>query len=523
MTIIASSIIAREHLAGTAGAVQGINPATGEVLEPVFTFVDENAVDQAAEAAWAAFDTYRATSPEARAAFLELIARNIEQDGERIISRAVQESGLPLGRLTGELGRTANQLRLFAGELRLGAHQEVRINAAQPNRTPAPAPDMRQRQIPLGPVAVFGASNFPLAFSTAGGDTASALAAGCPVIVKAHNAHPGTASLVGQAVSAAVKEAGLPAGVFSQVFGAGSAVGQHLVAHPRIKAVGFTGSQGAGLALMRTAAARPEPIPVYAEMSSINPVVVFPSALSAGMTALATGFVGSLTMGSGQFCTNPGLVFVPANDQGFAAAAGAALQELNGQTMLTPGICESYRQGVSRLAGTPGVSAVSEGQEVAGKNAPAPVLFQTDTATLRSTPDLQEEIFGSAALLVRYNDAADLASALESLQGQLTASVQANDEDAEAARSILPILERKVGRILFNGWPTGVEVNDTIVHGGPFPATSDSRTTSVGSLAIYRFQRPVSYQNVPAALLPEALQDANPWSLPRRIDGALNA
>lgn len=523
MTIIASSIIAGEHRTGTAGQVQGINPVTGKALEPVFTFVDKDTVDQAAEAAWSAFDVYRATTPEVRAVFLETIARNLELDGERIVDRAVQESGLPLGRLTGELGRTASQLRLFAGELRIGAHQEVRINSAQPDRAPAPAPDLRQRQIPLGPVVVFGASNFPLAFSTAGGDTASALAAGCPVVVKAHNAHPGTAALVGQAVNAAVKEAGLPAGVFSQIFGAGSAVGQQLVSHPRIKAVGFTGSQGGGLALMRTAASRPEPIPVYAEMSSINPVVIFPSSLNGKAKDLASAFVGSLTMGSGQFCTNPGMIFVPADDQGFAAAAGEVLRELSGQTMLTSGICDSYREGVSRLANIEGVSAVSQGQEVSGQNAPAPVLFQTNSEILRNTPELQEEIFGSAALLVRYKDESDLVSTLESLHGQLTATVHATDADSESVKKVLPVLERKVGRILFNGWPTGVEVNDSMVHGGPFPATSDSRTTSVGSLAIYRFQRPVSYQNIPSNLLPEALQDENPWSLPRRIDGVLNS
>ncbi|GAA1495376.1 aldehyde dehydrogenase (NADP(+)) [Paeniglutamicibacter kerguelensis] len=521
MTLVASSIIAGHPVTGSAGQVRGVNPATGESLEPTFTFVDETAVVQAAEAAWQAFDTYRSTSPEQRAAFLELIAHHIEQDKERIVDRAGLESGLPQGRLAGELGRTTGQLRLFARELRIGAHQEVRINNAQPERSPAPAPDLRQRQIPLGPVAVFGASNFPLAFSTAGGDTASALAAGCPVIVKAHNAHPGTAGLVGQAVTRAVAEAGLPVGVFSQLFGAGSAVGQHLVAHPRIKAVGFTGSRGAGVALMKTAAARPEPIPVYAEMSSINPVVIFPSALGSATQDLAAGFVASLTMGSGQFCTNPGLVFVPANDDGFVAAAGRALAAADGQTMLTAGICDSYRQGVHRLVKTEGVTAVSEGQEIVGRNAPAPTLFLSDTQVFRSTPDLQEEIFGSAALIVQYQDEEDLASALESLQGQLTATVHAGEQDCSGAGTILPVLERKVGRILFNGWPTGVEVNDSMVHGGPFPATSDSRTTSVGSLAIYRFQRPVSYQNIPADLLPEALQDANPWGLPRRVDGVL--
>lgn len=523
MTLVASSIIAGHPVTGTAGEVRGINPATGESLEPAFTFVDKDAVNRAAEAAWQAFDTYRNTSPEQRAAFLELIVDHLEDDKDRIVERAVLESGLTIGRLAGELGRTTGQLRLFARELRLGAHQEVRINTAQPERTPAPAPDLRQRQIPLGPVAVFGASNFPLAFSTAGGDTASALAAGCPVIVKAHNAHPGTAALVAQAVTRAVAEAGLPAGVFSQLFGAGSAVGQHLAAHPRIKAIGFTGSRGAGVSLMQTAAARPEPIPVYAEMSSINPVVILPGALDADARDLAAGFIASLTLGSGQFCTNPGLVFVPADDQDFVEAAAGQLEAMAGQTMLSAGICDSYLDGVLRLAETPGVSGLAQGQEVTKCNAPAPSLFQTDSEVFRNRPDLQEEIFGSAALIVRYRDEGDLVTALESLQGQLTATVHAAEQDSAAVRGILPVLERKVGRILFNGWPTGVEVNDSMVHGGPFPATSDSRTTSVGSLAIYRFQRPVSYQNIPSELLPQALQDANPWRLPRRVDGALES
>lgn len=523
MTLVASSIIAGQPVTGNAGQVRGINPATGESLDPTFTFVDGAAVDQAAEAAWQAFDIYRSTSPEQRAAFLELIAQYIEADKDRIVERAGLETGLPQGRLTGELGRTTGQLRAFAAELRIGAHQEIRINTAQPDRLPAPSPDLRQRQIPLGPVAVFGASNFPLAFSTAGGDTASALAAGCPVVVKAHNAHPGTAALVGQAVTRAVTEAGLPAGVFSQLFGAGSSVGQRLVAHHRIKAVGFTGSRGAGIALMKTAAARPEPIPVFAEMSSINPVVIFPGALSTGAQDLAAGFVSSLTMGSGQFCTNPGLIFVPAKDSGFVDAAGSTLASTDGQTMLSTGICGSYLEGVVRLAETPGITAVSAGKELSGRNAPAPALFLTDTDTFRSVPDLQEEIFGSAALVVQYRDEPDLVFALETLQGQLTATVHAVEEDSSKVQAIMPVLERKVGRILFNGWPTGVEVNDSMVHGGPFPATSDSRTTSVGSLAIYRFQRPVSYQNIPSNLLPEALQDANPWGLPRRVDGSLQS
>jgi NADP-dependent aldehyde dehydrogenase len=485
--------------------------------------VNIDQLETATRAAEAAFDTYRAIAPQERAAFLERIAENIEAIGDELIERAVAETGLPTSRIQGERGRTLGQLRLFADVVRQGDHLQVRIDPAQPDRQPAPRVDIRQRHIPLGPVAVFGASNFPLAFSTAGGDTASALAAGCPVIVKAHNAHPGTAELVGQAVAKAVKDSGLPDGVFSLLFGAGSTVGQALVADPRIKAVGFTGSQSGGTALMRTAAGRPEPIPVYAEMSSINPVYILPGSITGDPTPLAEQLIGSLTMGSGQFCTNPGLIFVPEGDSGdaFVAAAGAALSGAPGQTMLTAGIAGAWAEGVKELEATTGVEKVAEGTPGPTNNAPSPVLFSTKAETLAGQPRLQEEVFGAAGLFVRYSDASELAEATEKIQGQLTATVQYTSEDTDTARELLPVLERKVGRILFNGWPTGVEVNHSMVHGGPFPATSDSRTTSVGSLAIHRFQRPVSYQNVPDELLPASLQEANPWKLNRRIDGTV--
>ncbi|WP_076261264.1 aldehyde dehydrogenase (NADP(+)) [Intrasporangium flavum] len=518
------SIIAGSPTAGTLPGSAGVEAATGAALEPVYTHVDESQLEEATQAAADAFDAYRATSPEERGAFLERVAAEIEADGEAIVARAVAESGLPLARLTGELGRTTGQLRMFAAVVRLGDHLEVRIDPAQPDRTPLPRADIRQRHVPLGPVAVFGASNFPLAFSVAGGDTASALAAGCPVVVKAHNAHPGTSELVGAAVTRAVAAAGLPAGVFSLVFGSGTPVGQALVRDPRIKAVGFTGSRAGGLALVAAAAARREPIPVYAEMSSVNPVVVLPGSIAGGRAeALATAYVGSLTMGSGQFCTNPGLTFVPVGPDGdaFVAAAARAVTGAAGQTMLTSGIAQAFDKGAAALRGAPAVTVEAEGVVGGGVNAPAPLLVSTTTSALGEDASVAEEVFGAVGVVVRWADAGELADALRALEGQLTVTVQATDADHHLAGTLLPLLETKAGRILFNGWPTGVEVGHAMVHGGPFPATSEPRTTSVGSLAIYRFQRPVAYQDVPADLLPDAMRDDNPWGLTQRVDGRL--
>jgi alpha-ketoglutaric semialdehyde dehydrogenase len=478
-------------------------------------------VAAATAAAAEAFAAYRATSPAERSAFLEAVAAEIEADKDAIIVAAVRESGLPEARITGEVGRTTGQLRMFAGVVAQGDHLGVRIDPALPDRTPLPRADIRQRMVPLGPVAVFGASNFPLAFSTAGGDTASALAAGCPVVVKGHPAHPVTGTLVARAITRAVEKSGLPAGTFSFVLG-GIETGQELVADPRITAVGFTGSRGGGLALVRAAAAREVPIPVYAEMSSINPVVVLPGALASNdVAAFAEAYVGSLTLGSGQFCTNPGLLFLPAGEQGdeLLRAAGEAVAAATGQTMLTPGIAEAYRTGTATLRDVAGVRVVAQGT-AAGDLAPAPQVVET-TALEHPVTD---EVFGASGVVVRYADVADLLPRLEALEGQLTATVHLDadsDADTEQAAALLPVLELKAGRILFNGWPTGVEVGHAMVHGGPFPATSDSRTTSVGSLAIERFQRPVAYQDVPAALLPDAVRDDNPWGLLRRIDGNL--
>ena len=520
MTLTGDMLIGASRVRGSAGSFRAVDPSTGQTVEPEFGQGSPDDVDRAARLAHAAFDEYRATSPETRAAFLESIARNIEGLGDGLIDRARLESGLAVARLQGERTRTTSQLRLFAELLRGGTSTGVRIDPAQPERTPAPRLDIRQRLIALGPVAVFGSSNFPLAFSNAGGDTASALAAGCPVVVKVHNAHPGTAMLVAGAIADAVAEHGLPEGVYSSLIGAGTSIGAALVAHPAIKAVGFTGSRAGGLALVDIARRRREPIPVYAEMSSINPVFVFPSALTA---ELAAGFVGSLTLGSGQFCTNPGMIFVPAGADGdaFARSVVDLVADATGQTMLTPGIREAFESGTATLDSAPGVERLASGTPGDGPNAPAPVVFATSTDGLRADGALQTEIFGASSLVVRYGSVDDLLAAAESIEGQLTATVWADaGENAQVAR-LLPVLERKVGRILYNGWPTGVEVNHAMVHGGPFPSTSDSRSTSVGTLAIQRFLRPVAYQNLPDELLPSPVADANPWNEVRSIDGRI--
>jgi len=521
MNLTGQSLIGSAPATGRPDAFRGINPATGEALDPSFGEAGGAEVERACALAWAAFDTYRETGLEQRARFLEAIASGILAIGDTLIERAMAESGLPRGRIEGERGRTVGQLRLFAETVRDGSWLDVRIDPAQPGRAPLPRADLRLRNIALGPVAVFGASNFPLAFSVAGGDTASALAAGCPVVVKAHPAHPGTSELVGRAIQAAVAECGLPEGVFSLLFGSGNALGGALVADPRMKAVGFTGSRGGGLALVRIAAGRPEPIPVYAEMSSINPVILLPGALARRAAEIGKGFVGSLTMGAGQFCTNPGLVLAqdgPDLDT-FVAAAREALGLAPAAPMLTPGIFQAYQSGVQRLAAHPGIEEVARGQLSSGANRGQSALFATEADRFLADAELREEIFGASSLLVRCRSLDSIRDLLEQQEGQLTITLHMEDSDREAARMLLPTLERKAGRVLVNGWPTGVEVGHAMVHGGPFPATSDGRTTSVGTLAIRRFLRPVCYQDLPAALLPEALQDANPLGVPRLMDG----
>lgn len=524
MTLQGTSLIGQQALNGDRAAIQAVDPSTGASLEPVYHGLNQADVAQACALAEAAFDTYRETSLEARATFLETIASEIEATGSELVERAMAETGLPQARIEGERGRTCGQLRLFASVVRAGEWLDVRVDPAMPERQPMPRADLRQRHIGLGPVAVFGASNFPLAFSVAGGDTASALAAGCPVIVKGHSAHPGTSELVGRAIQKAVKACQLPEGVFSLLFGAGNEIGQALVADPRIQAVGFTGSRSGGTALMQTAQSRPQPIPVYAEMSSINPVFLLPEALEARGKDLGEAFVGSLNMGAGQFCTNPGLVIgvKGAGLTAFLDAACTAVEQSGAQTMLTPGIHRAYQAGVSTLSESGNVREIARGQ-TGGEYQCQTGLFAASGRDFLASEALQAEVFGAASLVIECDDVEEMKQVAEQLEGQLTATLQMDDGDVEQAKALLPTLERRAGRILANGWPTGVEVCHAMVHGGPYPATSDSRTTSVGSAAIKRFLRPVCYQSLPAALLPEALKEDNPLQVSRLVDGRREA
>lgn len=500
---------------------RAIDPARNDTIAPDFTDAGPAEVEAAAAFAAAAFPVYRATTPSRRAAFLERIAAEVEAIGEPLIERAMQETGLAAARLQGERARTTAQLRLFAGWVRAGGADEPRLDSPLPERTPLPRADLRLRHIGVGPVAVFGASNFPLAFSVAGGDTASALAAGCPVIVKGHPAHPGTSELVGRAIRAAVAKSGLPEGVFSLVTGTSNALGSALVADPRIMAVGFTGSRAGGLALVEIARTRAVPIPVFAEMSSINPVFLLPGALKARAEALAAGFIASMTMGAGQFCTNPGLVIALAGEtlDRFLKAAGAAVAAAPAATMLTPGIAHAYAKGVAGLQTNAAAHELASGEREGGANAGRPALFVTDADAFNGQPALAHEVFGASSLVVRCTDEAEMLSVARTIEGQLTATLHLEVEDHPLAARLIPLLEEKAGRILANGWPTGVEVCHAMVHGGPFPATSDPRATSVGTLAIRRFLRPVCYQDLPEALLPEAVRDGNPLGLPRLKDG----
>ena len=516
-------LIGGEAVAGSATPFEALTAVDGSALGPSYHAAGAAEIDHACRLAAAAFDTFRATAPSVRAALLEATGAGLLALGPALIERAMAESGLPRSRLEGERARTVGQLGLFAQLLRDGAWHGVVIDPALPRRAP-PRPELRLRNIPLGPVAVFGASNFPLAFSVAGGDSAAALAAGCPVLVKAHPGHPGTSELVGRVMQEAVHAAGLPAGVFALLAGVGHAPGQQLVRHPAVQAVGFTGSRAGGLALCRLAAARPQPIPVFAEMSSINPVFLLPAALHARAESLARGCVESLVLGAGQFCTNPGLVLGIEGDgfDRFLAEAARALADKPAQTMLSAGIHAACRRGVERWAATPGVRCVAQGVDAApARNAARAALFVTDAAHFRNDAALVDEVFGPAGLIVRCRDAEEMLALAEALEGQLTATLQLHAADAAdlaLARRLLPVLERKAGRILANGFPTGVEVAHAMVHGGPFPATSDARSTSVGARAIERFLRPVCYQDLPDALLPPPLQSANPLGLPRLVD-----
>ncbi|MCA0994438.1 aldehyde dehydrogenase (NADP(+)) [Alloyangia pacifica] len=459
-------------------------------------------VDQACKAAEEAFWTYGYTTRAARAEFLNAIADEIEARGEAITEIGTQETGLPEGRLQGERGRTTGQLRLFAEHILKGDYLDIRHDEALPDRQPLPRPDIKLVQRPIGPVAVFGASNFPLAFSTAGGDTAAALAAGCPVVVKGHGAHPGTGEIVAEAILAAIEKTGMPKGVFSLVQGGKRDVGQALVQHPLINAVGFTGSLGGGRALFDLCAQRDVPIPFFGELGSVNPMFLLPEAMKARGADIGTGWAGSLTMGAGQFCTNPGIAVVETGPEGdaFVAAAAEALKGVTTQCMLTDGIAQAYKDGKSRFDGRNAVKPVLV-TDSEGRNA-LPNLFETDAANYLQDHALGEEVFGPLGLVVRVSGPDEMDELARGFEGQLTATLHMDEGDTALAQRLMPVLERKAGRVLVNGFPTGVEVCDAMVHGGPYPASTNFGATSVGTMSIRRFLRPVSYQNLPDALLP---------------------
>ncbi|WP_299752765.1 aldehyde dehydrogenase (NADP(+)) [uncultured Tateyamaria sp.] len=460
-------------------------------------------VARACAAAETAFESYGYSSRETRAEFLNAIADEIESRGGAITQIGTQETGLPEARLEGERGRTCGQLRLFAEHIVKGDYLDLRHDTALPDRTPLPRPDLKMIQRPIGPVAVFGASNFPLAFSTAGGDTASALAAGCPVVVKGHAAHPGTGEIVAEAIHAAFQKTGMPAGTFSFIQDNGYEVGSALVQHPLIRAVGFTGSLRGGRALFDRCAARTDPIPFFGELGSINPVFCLPGAIENRAQTLGRAWAASLLMGAGQFCTNPGVAIVMKGQQTdkFIDATASALRNAEPQTMLTNGIAEAFAGGVAEFAATSGVQQLVA-ETCVGRQAIA-ALYKVSGAEWRANEALSEEVFGPLGLVIEVEDIEEMVALAKSLDGQLTCTVQMEDADMEHAARLLPVLERKAGRVLVNGFPTGVEVADSMVHGGPYPASTNFGATSVGTLSIRRFLRPVCYQNMPDALLPE--------------------
>ena len=524
MSITGTMLIGAAEERGTQGTSHAMNPATGATLEPAFGGGTAADVDHACTLAARDFDTFRAAAIGVRAQLLESIAQGLIDLGEELVDRAVAESGLPRPRIEGERGRTCGQLRLFASLVREGRWLNVTVDTALPDRKPLPRSDLRSRRIPIGPVAVFGASNFPLAFSVAGGDTAAALAAGCPVIAKSHPSHLGTSELAGRVIRSAVATCGLPEGVFSLLVGVGNELGGALVTHPAVQAVAFTGSRRGGQALVELAATRTYPIPVYAEMSSTNPVFILPAALRSRSQAIANGLVASATLGVGQFCTKPGLVLGidgPAFQQ-FASVAGTAISSASSSTMLNAGIQQAYAHGVGKLGKADSVQQLAAGAAASdGSCAAQPVLFTTSSKAILADPQLTEEVFGPAALLIACDSEEDMLVVADQMEGQLTATLHLDKDDHPLAKRLLTILERKVGRIVVNGFPTGVEVSYAMVHGGPSPSTSDSRVTSVGAMSIERFLRPVCYQDFPADLLPEELQDAHLTDYARLVDGKL--
>ena len=525
MELSGKSLLGGKRSSGNGGSFQAINPANGEKLAPTFSSATSTEVEEAAQQASEAFAVYGQASGKVKAAFLRRIADGLDAHKEELAQRAQLETALPIPRLTGEVGRTSGQMRLFAGVVEDGSWVNARIDPALPERQPLARPDLRSMLRALGPVVVFGASNFPLAFSVAGGDTASALAAGCPVIVKAHPAHPGTSETAGRIIAEAAAAEGLHPGVFSLVFDAGVEAGTALVQHPLVRAVAFTGSLRAGRALMDLAAARPDPIPCFTEMSSGNPVFVLPGALRKGPGALAASLFGSFTLGAGQFCTKPGIVLMPESPEAtiLVKELEKLVDEAQPYTLLTPGIAREYGRATqerSRTVPLAATAAKSNPEHTCRVNAQ---LFTAEIKEFLGNPSLGDEIFGPDTLLVRCDSTTDYLRAARALDGHLTATILGDEEDLAAHRELIQILEQKVGRVIFNGFPTGVEVCHAMVHGGPYPSTSDPRFTSVGTLAIYRFARPVCFQGFPPGLLPAELQDGNPLGIRRLVDGKLEA
>ena len=511
----------RAKAAGKANAA--INPATGTAIGPEYLWATTCDIDKAAQLAAKAFTEFSRWPGRKRQSLLNRIATLLEANATIIVERANQETALPMARLQGELARTCFQIRLYGEAAASGLIVGARIDHADPSRKPLPKPDLRSMMVPLGPVVVFSASNFPLAFSVAGGDTASAFAAGCPVIVKPHHGHLGTSEIVGLLIQQAARECGAPEGLFSMLYGDGRDIGIALVEHPLVKAVGFTGSRKGGRALMDAAAARPEPIPVYAEMGSINPVFVLSGALDQSAEEIATGLHGSVTLGVGQFCTSPGLVFVEscAAATTFLSKLKSLMESSPAGTMLTSGLCSAYCAGVEKMSKADGVKCLAspESDTGAGKAQAGAALFNTTAETFLGERSLMEEVFGPSTIIVECSSPAQMLAAAGQLEGQLTATIHSTPAELEANRELIHALSTKVGRLVFNGFPTGVEVAHAMTHGGPYPATSDGRTTSVGTRAIERFLRPVTYQDFPDSVLPPELQEANPMRIVRLSDG----
>jgi alpha-ketoglutaric semialdehyde dehydrogenase len=503
--------------------IQAFNPATLAKLEGYFYCATPTETENAIQKAKKAFASYQKVSGKDKATFLNAIADEIENLGDELIERACAESGLPKGRITGERGRTTGQLRLFAKLVEEGSWVDAVVDTANPNRIPVPKPDLRKMAFPVGPVVVFTASNFPLAFSTSGGDTASALASGCPVIVKAHESHLGTNQLVADAIIKAAQKTNMPDGVFSSLTGKGFKLGTDLVKHPDVKSVAFTGSFRGGKALYDTALEREEPIPVFAEMGSINPVFIFEDKLQKDASAAAELFAGSITLGAGQFCTNPGLIIAPKGEglNNFTSSLAKAFENKVPEVMLNPGIHENYRKNRDEITGNEGVSIIAESKEEAADLKGKPVAALVDAEQFISNPNLAEEVFGPFSLIVAYESTVELEKIIGSLKGQLTASVIGTDKDVSENIEVIGKLKEKVGRLIFNAAPTGVEVGYGMQHGGPFPATTDGRFTSVGTDAIKRFVRPVAFQDAPQEFLPSELKDGNPLNIWRKVNGEL--